>query len=120
MTSRLQQKYSQAVDFHLEVSRFFHRELTHLLIIVRGLLFGQDIGVFLSFTHGGFGTCLESETVISGFENVAAMCKAIEQCCCHFCVAKNRSPFTEAEICGDDDAGALVKLAQQMKEQRAA
>jgi hypothetical protein len=31
-----------------------------------------------------------------------------------------RAPFAEAEIGGDDDAGLLVKLGEQMEQQRAA
>ena len=44
----------------------------------------------------------------------------IEQGGRHLGVAKDRRPLTEAEIGGDDDAGALVELAEQMEEQSAA
>ena len=37
-----------------------------------------------------------------------------------FGVAEDARPFAEAEVGGDDDAGALVELAQQMEQQRAA
>ncbi len=44
----------------------------------------------------------------------------IEQGGRHLCVAEDRRPLAEAEIGGDDDAGALVELAEQMEEQSAA
>ena len=46
--------------------------------------------------------------------------QAVEQCGRHLGVAEDARPFTEAEIGGDDNAGALMKLAQEMEEQRAA
>src|SRR6516225_720360 len=73
------------------------------------------------FLLGGFGgigrAVLEAEAVVSGFKNVAAVSEAIEESRCHLRVAEYGSPFTEAEIGCDDDAGALVELAQQMEEQ---
>jgi hypothetical protein len=38
----------------------------------------------------------------------------------HFCVAEHVCPFAEAEVVGDDDAGALVEFTQQVEQQRAA
>ena len=48
------------------------------------------------------------------------MGEAIEQCRGHLCIAKDGRPFTEAEVGGDDDAGAFVELAQQVEQQRPA
>ena len=45
------------------------------------------------------------------------MGEAIEQCRGHLCIAKDGRPFTEAEVGGDDDAGAFVELAQEVEEQ---
>ena len=45
------------------------------------------------------------------------MGEAIEQRGSHFCVTKDRSPLGEAQVGGDDDAGALVEFAQKMEEQ---
>ena len=45
------------------------------------------------------------------------MGEAIEQGGGHFCVPEDRRPFGEAQVRGDDDAGALVKLAQEVEEQ---
>lgn len=35
----------------------------------------------------------------------------------HFCVAEDSGPFTEGQVCRDDDRGALVELRDQMEEQ---
>jgi hypothetical protein len=45
------------------------------------------------------------------------MGKAIEKSGRHFGVAKDRGPRAEAQIGGDDDAGAFVEFAQQMEQQ---
>ena len=72
----------------------------------------------------GFGSfrraVLEAEAVVSGFKNVTAMSEAVEQRGRHLWVAEHGCPFAEAEISRDDDAGALVELAQQMEQQRSA
>ena len=48
------------------------------------------------------------------------MGEAVEQGGGHLCIAEDRGPFAEAEVGGDDDAGAFVELAQQVEEQGAA
>ena len=48
------------------------------------------------------------------------MGETVEQRRRHLGVAEDSRPFSEAEICGDDDAGALVELAQEMEQQRSA
>ena len=48
------------------------------------------------------------------------MGETVEQRRRHLCVAEDAGPFAEAEVCGDDDAGALVELAEQMEQQRPA
>lgn len=53
--------------------------------------------------------------IISGIE-----CKAVEQSVGNLGVTEDRGPFAEAEVGGDDDAGALIKLAQQVEGQRSA
>ena len=75
---------------------------------------------FGPFPFGGFGTCLEAEAVASGFQDVAVAGQPIERGCGHSGVAEDIGPFGEAKIGGDDDAGALVKLAQQVEQQGAA
>jgi hypothetical protein len=85
---------------------------------------GSSVRQVPRFLLGGFGdirgAVLEAEAVVSGFENVAAVSEAIEERRCHLRVAENGSPLAKAEIGRDDDAGALVELAQQIEEQRAA
>ena len=44
----------------------------------------------------------------------------VQQGCRHLGVAEDAGPFAEAQVRRDDDAGALVELAQQMEQQRAA
>ena len=61
---------------------------------------------------GGSGADLEPEAVVAGFENVAVMGEAIEQGGCHLGVAEHPGPLAEAQIGGDDGAGALVELAR--------
>jgi len=58
--------------------------------------------------------------VVSGFEDVAAVGEPVEQRGSHLCVAKDACPLTEAKVGGDDDAGALIKSAEQVEEQRPA
>lgn len=45
------------------------------------------------------------------------MGETIKQCCGHLGVAEDAGPFAEAEVCGDNDAGAFVEFAQKMEEQ---
>ena len=82
-----------------------------------GSCWGQDLCCFLLFLGGGYGSGagLEAEAVVAGFEYVAAVGQAVEQSRSHLCITKDRGPFAEAEVCGYDDAGALVKLAEQME-----
>ena len=63
----------------------------------------------------------ESEAVVSGFKDVAVVGQSVEQCGRHLGIAEHAGPFTtEAKIGGDDNAGALMELTQEMEEQRAA
>ena len=45
------------------------------------------------------------------------MGEAIEQCSGHFRITEHAGPFAEAEVGGDDDAGAFIKLAEKMEQQ---
>ena len=72
---------------------------------------------FLPFLFRGPGAGLEAIAVVSGLQNVAAVGEAIEQRGGHFGVPKDGGPLGEAQVGGDDDAGALVEFAQKMKEQ---
>jgi len=44
------------------------------------------------------------------------MGKSVEQGSGHFGVTEDCCPFAEAEVGGDNDAGALVKLAEKMEQ----
>src|SRR5271154_6266312 len=82
---------------------------------------GSGVRQVPCFLLGGFGglrrAVLEAKAVVSGFKNVAAVGEPIEQRGRHLGVAEHGGPLAEAEIGGDDDAGALIELAQQMEEQ---
>ena len=45
------------------------------------------------------------------------MGEAVEQGCGHLGISKDRGPFAEAQVGGDDDAGAFVEFAQKMEQQ---
>src|ERR1700722_12323520 len=81
----------------------------------------RQVSRFLLSGFGGFRRAvLEAEAVVSGFENVAAVGETIEWRGRHLRVAEHGCPLAKAEISRDDDAGALVELAEQMEEQRSA
>jgi len=44
----------------------------------------------------------------------------VEKRGCHFCVAEDLRPFTEAEVGRDHYAGALIEFAQKVEQQCAA
>ena len=48
------------------------------------------------------------------------MGEAIEERGGHLGIAEHAGPFTEAEVGGDDDAGALIEFAEEMEQQCAA
>ena len=47
------------------------------------------------------------------------MGEAVEERGGHLGIAEDGSPFAEAEVGGDHDAGAFVQFAEQMEQQRA-
>jgi hypothetical protein len=64
-------------------------------------------------------TVLEAPAVVSGFDDIAVMCEAIEKRDRHFGVCEDAWPFAKGEIGGDDDP-ALVKPADEMEQELAA
>lgn len=44
----------------------------------------------------------------------------VEERGCHLGIAEDRDPFTELQVSGDDDAGFLIELADEVEKQRAA
>ena len=83
----------------------------------RGSGFGQDIIVLPLFLRLYGCTGFEAEAVVSGLKNVAAVGQTVEGCGRHLGVAGDSGPFAEARVCGDDDAGAFVKFAEQVEKQ---
>ena len=88
-------------------------------VISRDVGCGSSRCFFLS-CFGCSSACPEPEAVVAGFEDVAMMGQAIEQRGCHLCIAEHFGPFAKAEVCGDDDAGALIEFAEQVEQQGAA
>src|SRR6516164_9002212 len=87
--------------------------------MVRESYWGQVSGFLLSaFGRGRAG--FQAEAVIPRFHDMTVMGKAVEHGGRHLGVAENTRPFAEAQVRGDDHGGPLVKLAQQVEEQRAA
>ena len=80
---------------------------------------GSSAGFFLS-GFGGSGAGSEPEAVVAGLEDVAVVGKPVEQGGGHLGITEHVGPFTEAEVGGDDDAGALVEFAEQVEQQRPA
>jgi len=60
---------------------------------------------------------LESEAVVSCFKDVALEGQTDEECGRHLGITKDRGPFAEARVGCADNAGSLVELTQQGKEQ---
>jgi len=66
-------------------------------------------GFLAGFTLG------ETVRCVAGLNDAAVVRDPIQQRGGHLCIAEHRHPFTELEIGGDDDAGRLIQLADQMK-----
>ena len=62
---------------------------------------------------------LKAIAVVAGLEDVAVMGESVQQCRGHLRIAEDIGPLREAQVSRDDDAGALIELAQQVKQQRA-
>jgi hypothetical protein len=62
----------------------------------------------------------EPETVVACFQDVAVVREPVEQGCRHLGIAENAAPLAETQVGGDHDAGALVELAEQVKQQGSA
>lgn len=65
------------------------------------------------------GAVFEAEALVSGFKDMAVVREPVEQRGGHLCISEDGRPFREAQVGGDDDAGALVELAQKMEQQSA-
>ena len=71
-----------------------------------------------AFSVSGFGSRFalgEAVGCVAGLDDAAMVRDTVEQRGGHLCIAEHRHPFAELEVCGDDDAGRLIQLADQMK-----
>jgi hypothetical protein len=76
------------------------------------------------FAHRGkpgwhSGAVFEAPALVAGFDDFAMMRETVEERGCHLGVAKHTGPIAKGQIGGDDDGSALIKPADQMKEQLA-
>ena len=62
---------------------------------------------------------LDSPAVIACFDDAAMVRNSVEQGGGHFPVTKDRGPFTEGEIGGNDDRCSLIQMGEQMKDELA-
>lgn len=67
--------------------------------------------------RGPSGAVLEAPGFVSGLDDLAMMSEPVEQRRRHLGIAgKDTRPFAEIQVGGDDDGGALVEPADEMKE----
>src|SRR6516164_11593959 len=62
------------------------------------------------------GSVFEAPALVAGFENVAVVGQPVEQCRGHLGVGEDARPFGKGEIGRQNDRGALVQPADQMKQ----
>ena len=60
---------------------------------------------------------LEAIAVVAGLEDVTVKGETVQQCRGHLRITEDIGPFREAQVSRDDDAGALIELAQQVEQQ---
>jgi hypothetical protein len=63
------------------------------------------------------GAVFEAPGLVAGFDDLAVLGQAVEECCGHLRVAEDGRPFGECEVGGDDNRGAFVEAADEMEEQ---
>src|SRR5271165_4737554 len=66
------------------------------------------------------GAVLEAPAFVPGLDDVTVMGEAIEERRGHLWVSEHARPFTEGEIGGEEDRGALVEPADEVEEKLAA
>jgi catechol 2,3-dioxygenase-like lactoylglutathione lyase family enzyme len=77
---------------------------------------GSSSRLFFLSCFGCRGAGLEADAVVSGLNDVAVVGQPVEQGRGHLGVTEDAGPFGEAEVGGDDDAGLLVELGEQVEE----
>jgi hypothetical protein len=68
---------------------------------------------------GASGAVFEAPGLVAGFDDLAVMGEAVEECGGHLGVAEDVGPFAEGEVGGDDDGCAFVEFADQMEQELA-
>ena len=58
----------------------------------------------------------DPEAVVSGFEDVMAVSKAVGQADGHLYITEDHCPSAQAQVGDENDVTALVELAQQTKQ----
>src|SRR6202034_2089876 len=59
----------------------------------------------------------EAPTVVAGLDDIAVVGETIEQRGRHLGITEDARPFTECEVGGDDDRGALVEPADEVEQE---
>ena len=59
----------------------------------------------------------EPVTVVSGFNDMAMMGEPVQKCRCQFRITEHTRPFREAQVGGNNYAGLLIQLADQVEQQ---
>lgn len=76
-----------------------------------------DRARLIGFSTSALRSAFEAPGVVSGLDDLAMMRKAVEQRRRHLGVAEDGGPFAECQVGGDDDAGPLVELRDEVEEQ---
>src|SRR3546814_3277272 len=59
----------------------------------------------------------EAPAIVARLDDIAVVGDAVEQRRGHLGIAEDGGPLAEREVRGDDDAGALIKLADEVEQQ---
>lgn len=88
------------------------------------MLCGSDVRQASNFVLRWFGSlhqiAPDAKAIVSNLIYITTMQESVGPHHCHLCVSEHGGPRTKAEAGDDDDAAALLELAEQMKEQGAA
>src|SRR3546814_14970944 len=64
-----------------------------------------------------FRSVFEAPAIVARLDDIAVVGDAVEQRRGHLGIAEDGGPLAEREVRGDDDAGALIKLADAVEQQ---
>lgn len=60
---------------------------------------------------------LEAVAVVAGLENTAVVRQTVQECRGQLGITEDARPFREAQVGGDDQAGLLVELREEVEQQ---